>query len=77
MWWSYAARQLRKNPGFAFFSITTLAVGIGSATAAFSILDPWLVRPLALKEPERCNELGQPATEFSGGDGCALWTRCD
>src|SRR5690242_5589549 len=53
MSWRYAARQLRKNPGFAFFSILTLAIGIGSATASFSILDPWLLRPLALKEPNR------------------------
>jgi len=76
MWWSYAARQLRKNPGFAFFSITTLAVGIGSATAAFSILDSWLVRPLALKEPERLAHLwrtrtgnpGQPAFFFDYQD---------
>ena len=53
MWWRYAARQLRKNPGFALLSIATLAIGIGSATASFSILDPWLIRPLALKEPGR------------------------
>jgi hypothetical protein len=51
MSWRYAVRQLRRNPGFAFFSIATLAIGIGSATASFSILDPWLIRPLALKDP--------------------------
>ncbi len=66
MSWRYAARQLRKNPGFAFFSITTLAIGIGSATASFSILDPWLIRPLALKEPHQLVHLwrtrsGSPA----------------
>jgi hypothetical protein len=53
----YAARQLRKNPAFALFSIATLGIGIGSATAAFSILDPWLIRPLALKEPGQLNHL--------------------
>jgi len=45
----YAFRQLRKNPGFALFSIATLAIGLASATAIFSILDQWLIRPLALK----------------------------
>lgn len=62
----YAARQLRKNPVFAFFSIATLGIGIGSATASFSILDPWLIRPLALKEPSQLVHLwrtsaGHPA----------------
>src|SRR5690242_4789226 len=66
MSWRYAARQLRKNPGFAFFSIITLAIGIGSATTSFSILDPWLIRPLALKEPHQLVHLwrtrsGSPA----------------
>jgi len=66
MLWRYAVRQLRKNPGFAFFSIATLAIGIGSATASFSILDPWLIRPLALKEPRQLVHLwrtrsGSPA----------------
>ena len=66
MLWLYAARQLRKNSGFAFFSITTLAIGIGSAMASFSILDPLLIRPLALKEPRQLVHLwrtrsGSPA----------------
>ena len=62
----HAARQLRKNPAFALFSIATLGIGIGSATASFSILDPWLIRPLALKTPSQLAHLwrtsaGHPA----------------
>jgi predicted permease len=53
----YASRQLRKNPGFALFAIATLAIGLGSATAAFSILDQWLIRPLALKNARELQHL--------------------
>lgn len=53
----YACRQLRKNPGFALFSIATLAIGLASATAVFSILDQWLIRPLALKNAGQLQHL--------------------
>jgi len=53
----YALRQLRKSAGFALFSIATLAIGLGSATAAFSILDQWVIRPLALKNAGQLEHL--------------------
>jgi putative ABC transport system permease protein len=53
----YAARQLRKNAGFALFSMATIAIGIASATVALSILDPWLIRPLALKDARQLHHL--------------------
>lgn len=49
----YGSRLLRKSPGFAAVAIITLGLGIGSATAAFSIMDPWLIRPLPLKDAGR------------------------
>lgn len=53
----YALRQLRKNAGFALFAIGTLAIGLGSATAVFSILDQWLIRPLALMDAGRLEHI--------------------
>jgi predicted permease len=50
---SFALRVLKRQPGFTLISILTLTIGIGSATAAFSILDPWLIRPLPLKDAQR------------------------
>ena len=41
----YALRTLTKNWGFSTVSITTLALGIGAATAIFSVIDNVLLAP--------------------------------
>ena len=42
----WAARSLRKQPGFTALALITLALGVGATTAAFTVLDTVLLRPL-------------------------------
>jgi len=49
----YGLRQLRRNPGFSFIAIGTLALGIGGITAIFSAFDTILIRPLPYADADR------------------------
>jgi len=58
----YAARALRKSPGFAGVVILTLALGIGVNTAIFSFVDRLLLRPLPFPESNRLASLNFRST---------------
>ena len=49
----YSFRQLARNRGFTAITVFTLALGIGSTTAIFSIFDATLLRPLPFEDPDR------------------------
>jgi predicted permease len=49
----YAARSIRRNPGFSLTVALTLAVGIGASTAMFSVVNSLVVRPLPYPDASR------------------------
>jgi hypothetical protein len=49
----YAVRSFRNAPGFTLTAAAVAALGVGATTAAFSVTDHVLVRPLPFREPRR------------------------
>jgi putative ABC transport system permease protein len=49
----YALRALRKNPLFALTVVAALALGIGSNSAVFSVLNAVVLRTLPIPNPEQ------------------------
>jgi hypothetical protein len=49
----YALRNLKSAPGFAAVAVLTLALGIGSSTAIFSVLDNILLQPFPYTDAQR------------------------
>ena len=63
----YAIRQLRGSAGFALVVIATLGIGIGGATAVYSVVRAVLLAPLPYQEPGQLvrfyqQEPGKPET---------------
>ena len=50
---SYAWREMRRSPVFTAVAVLSLAVGLGTATAAFAVIDALMLRGLPVPHPER------------------------
>ena len=69
----YCARTLRNAPGFAITAVLVVALGVGANTAAFSVADFALLRPLPFPKPGQLVKVwertpGYSTMEFSPGN---------
>jgi predicted permease len=49
----YAARQLRRSPGFALVAILTVGLGLAAVTSTAAVVHSVLLEPLRFREPDR------------------------
>jgi predicted permease len=61
----YAARTFRRLPGFTLTAIAVVALGVGANTAAFSLVDYVLLRPLPYLDAERIVKLWLSSDSYS------------
>ena len=63
----YALRTFTRSPGFTITAVVTLALGIGSATAGFSLLNWLLLRPVeGVRDPSHAGFLWLAEHESGG-----------
>jgi predicted permease len=60
----YGLRMMAKNPGFTFFVVAVLALGIAANTAIFNIADAVLVRPLPYRQADRLVMVWEDASAY-------------
>jgi predicted permease len=65
----YAARMLRKSPGFTLVAILTLALGIGVNTTLFTAFDAVALKPLPVRNPDNVVRMERWFASGSQGNG--------
>lgn len=64
----YAARSLRRSPGFVAVTTLTLALGVGATASIYAVIDAVLLRGLPFKEADRLVVLRNTFADGRAGD---------
>jgi predicted permease len=59
----YAAREMRRSAGFTCIAIASLGLGIGATTAAFAVIDAFMLRGLPVRDPQRLVAISTAASQ--------------
>jgi putative ABC transport system permease protein len=79
----HAARSLARTPSFSLIAVLTLALGLGAATAIFTLLDRVVLRPLPYPNADRLIHIGSlwpktfPGVEYSISRGQYFYFRAN
>jgi predicted permease len=80
-WWDhalldarFALRMLRRSPGFSATAVLTLALGVGSTTAIFSVVKAVVLNQLPYRDPERVVALAQAGPDTQKRDNVSART---
>jgi len=69
----FAARTLRRTPGFALIAVLVMTFGIGASIAAFTIVRSVLLNPLPFPNPERLVRLYETNHTAETGGTFSEW----
>lgn len=69
----FGRRMLTKNPSFTAAAVICLALGIGSATAIFSVVNAVILRPLAYRDPGQLVRIYSEFPTFPNGGLRRFW----
>ena len=63
----YAARELRRRPGFTLTAVLSLALGVGATSAVFSVIYAVLINPFPYGGADRMMQLASRTRPESTG----------
>jgi putative ABC transport system permease protein len=69
----FALRMARRNPGVTLLAVATLALGVGSTTAIFSVFKAVLLNQLPYRDPDRVVSLSQFDPTAPRSPRLSLW----
>src|SRR4051794_26643885 len=73
----YAARSLKRAPGFTAVTVVALALGIGANSAIFTLIEAIFLQPLPYHQPERLVQVTSEAPEQGIQQAGLSWPRLE